>query len=156
MNREQLQYACDLVNRNNERTDAAQMKCKVGKPCNGRCIPQSHKCGGETENSAQSADKPQGSFLKKNLGKVALLGASAAAGGLVAANLTKISSLIGNDQSKTPAEKAKKKEWDQKEAEFQQVSKAYKAGKASREELQSAADKKFKAADAYLGIKNDT
>jgi len=46
MNRERLQYACDLVNRNNERTDAAQMKCKVGKPCNGRCIPQEHTCGG--------------------------------------------------------------------------------------------------------------
>ena len=155
MNREQIQHACDLVNRNNERTDAAQMKCKVGKPCNGRCIPQSHECIGGAENSAQSADKPQKAFLKTTLGKVALVGASAVAGGLVAANLTKISSLVSSDQSKTPAEKAKKKEWDQREAEFQQVAKAYKAGKASREELQLAASKKFKASDAYLNIKHE-
>jgi len=39
----QFQQACDLIN-NNERTDAVAMKCKVGKPCNGRCIPQNHKC----------------------------------------------------------------------------------------------------------------
>lgn len=43
----QLQQACDLINRSDggNRMDAvAQMKCKVGKPCNGRCIPQNHKC----------------------------------------------------------------------------------------------------------------
>ena len=43
---EQLQNACDLLNSNNDRMDAGQMKCKVGKPCNGRCIPQNHQCGG--------------------------------------------------------------------------------------------------------------
>ena len=51
MNREQIQHACDLVNRNNERMDAGQMKCKVGKPCNGRCIPQSHKCDSKASHS---------------------------------------------------------------------------------------------------------
>jgi len=44
MTDEQLQYACDLLNSNNDRMDAGQMKCKVGKPCNGRCIPQDHQC----------------------------------------------------------------------------------------------------------------
>ena len=44
---QQLQYACDLANRGiaqRARTDAVQMKCKVGRLCNGRCIPQKHKC----------------------------------------------------------------------------------------------------------------
>ena len=42
----QLQQACDLINRSDDgnRMDAVQMKCKAGKPCNGRCIPQSHQC----------------------------------------------------------------------------------------------------------------
>ena len=44
MNAEQLQHACDLINHNNERMDDAPPKCKVGKLCNGRCIPQNHKC----------------------------------------------------------------------------------------------------------------
>lgn len=44
MTPESLQYACDLLNRGNDRTDSAQMKCKVGKPCNGRCIPRDHEC----------------------------------------------------------------------------------------------------------------
>lgn len=38
---EQIRYAMAIVNRN----DAAV--CKVGKLCNGRCIPKNHKCGGE-------------------------------------------------------------------------------------------------------------
>lgn len=44
MTPESLQYACDLLNRSGERTDGAVQRCKVGKPCGGRCIPQSHKC----------------------------------------------------------------------------------------------------------------
>lgn len=48
LNYEQEQYLVDLLNRDysedGERTDAGQMKCKVGKPCNGRCIPQNHRC----------------------------------------------------------------------------------------------------------------
>ena len=42
----QFQQACDLINRSDSenRMDAGQMKCKVGKPCNGRCIPQNHQC----------------------------------------------------------------------------------------------------------------
>ena len=51
MNPEQLQYACDLVNHGSDRMDSGQMKCKVGKPCNGRCIPQSHKCEGKSSHS---------------------------------------------------------------------------------------------------------
>lgn len=45
---EQLQYACDLVNRSSRRHDSTAPRCKVGKLCNGRCIPQDHKCGGHT------------------------------------------------------------------------------------------------------------
>ena len=33
------------------RADAAPHKCKVGKPCAGRCIPQEHTCGGAVHNS---------------------------------------------------------------------------------------------------------
>ena len=42
----QFQQACDLINRSDSenRMDDAPPKCKVGKPCNGRCIPQNHKC----------------------------------------------------------------------------------------------------------------
>lgn len=51
MTPESLQYACDLLNRGNDRTDSAQARCKVGKPCNGRCIPQDHECGSDAEGS---------------------------------------------------------------------------------------------------------
>ena len=43
---EQLQHACNLINYGANRQDSETFHCKVGKPCNGRCIPQSHKCGG--------------------------------------------------------------------------------------------------------------
>ena len=79
MNPEQLQYACDLLNSNNERTDAVAMKCKVGKPCNGRCIPQNHKCvptGGlklpeETAGGHEGEAKPK---KKLTFGQKAALG----------------------------------------------------------------------------------
>jgi hypothetical protein len=40
---EQIRYTLELVNRHDADV------CKVGKPCNGRCIPKDHKCGGEEE-----------------------------------------------------------------------------------------------------------
>ena len=57
---EQLQNACDLLNSNNDRMDAGQMKCKVGKPCNGRCIPQNHQCVGQHPDHDPESD-PKGS-----------------------------------------------------------------------------------------------
>lgn len=53
----QQQYAVDLVNRHSaDRTDAAA--CKVGKPCNGRCIPKNHRCGGGLNSSQHSEHDP--------------------------------------------------------------------------------------------------
>ena len=80
---EQLQYACDLINANNERTDDAQMKCKVGKPCNGRCIPQNHQC---IANGSEASGQKKPWSLKKKVavGIGAYLGANALASVAVA------------------------------------------------------------------------
>ena len=70
MSFEQIQQACDLINRSGggDRIDAVAQKCKVGKLCptTGRCIPQNHKClppGGlkppEEEEGHEGVAKPK-------------------------------------------------------------------------------------------------
>lgn len=84
MTPESLQYACDLLNRGRERTDSARPKCKVGKPCGGRCIPQSHKClasGQANENEGER--KGMHPAIKNGLKAAAIVGgASLAIGAL--------------------------------------------------------------------------
>ena len=55
MTPEQIQYACDLVNQD-VRSDGGAPVCKVGRLCNGRCIPQNHKCGGLKSGSGQHSE----------------------------------------------------------------------------------------------------
>jgi len=58
----QFQQACDLINRSDgeDRMDDAPQKCKVGKLCNGRCIPQNHQCVGQHPDHDPGSD-PKGS-----------------------------------------------------------------------------------------------
>lgn len=94
LNYEQEQYLVDLLNRDysedGERSDAGQMKCKVGKPCNGRCIPQNHKCGapGGMRSAMNSAVGGMRSGMGSNLGKGLAAGAAglALAGGAALAH----------------------------------------------------------------------
>ena len=79
---EQEQYVVDLVNRDylaGARSDAVQMKCKVGRLCNGRCIPQKHKCA---PTSGPTAQAEASSKKGLSLGQKVRLGLSA---GIVAA-----------------------------------------------------------------------
>lgn len=77
---EQLQYACDLINRNT-RFDSVDPVCKVGKLCpeTGRCIPHSSQCGGENHNPTASTttrvevEKKYGNLSEEQKNKLAEL-----------------------------------------------------------------------------------
>jgi len=76
---EQLQYACDLINRNTRFDSEGVPVCKVGKPCNGRCIPHASQCGGENHNPTASTttrvevEKKYGNLSEEQKNKLAEL-----------------------------------------------------------------------------------
>lgn len=155
------QYLVDLLNRNpqHDRTDAAPMKCKVGKPCNGRCIPQSHKCGapgglrlpqGEPSQEGQppvQEKKKMSAINKARLGVgAAYLGLYA---GAVGAEMHRQHQVMNTPEGK---------EWKQKEKEYQEhLKKDPEARKAYQENVAKVREKHGaqQAQQAHEAFKNN-